>query len=416
MSSIVLGLGFSLVAGVNYEEAPINYRSTAPSNAVSKLQQAIDDGAVQLQFEGDQGYLRALLEKLDVPISSQVMPFGKLSRQNPKISPHTPRAIYFNDDIHVGYVRDGLIEIAVTDPALGMVFYTLEQSPVDKPQFRNDSISCLTCHGTAKTKNVPGLHVRSVIPDIHGEPVLAAGSFRTDHSSPIEKRWGGWYVSGRHGNTSHLGNLTLPDQKKPKTIVNSKGLNVSSLDPFFDTGKYLSPHSDIAALMVLEHQADGINSITTANFETRLALYRFEQQVAVDGADRVTLQKELDARIAKAGESLVKYFLFCGEAEIPEAIESVSGFAAEFSNRGPADKAGRSLRTLQLHGRLFKYPCSYLIYSDAFHALPPPMKSWVLRRLREILTSDVVPTGYEHLNTVDRRAMVDILSDTMPGF
>ena len=302
-----------VIAGVNYEEAPIHYRKTKPNNAISKLQSQMESGEVKLEYDSKFGYLPSLLEHLKVTPSSQVMPFAKISRQNPKIGPQTPRAIYFNDEIHIGYVQDGLIEIAVTDPLLGMVFYTLEQNEVDRPVFRNDSASCLTCHGTSKTKNVPGLQVRSVVPDAKGEPVLAAGSFRSDHSSPIEKRWGGWYVTGKHGTQKHLGNLVLPDQSKPKSLDNPDGQNLTSLDRFFDTSKYLQNTSDIVALMVLEHQADTLNIITTANFETRYAQYLLELESQKPNADKAKLESDKQNRLKKAGDKLLTYLLFQNE-------------------------------------------------------------------------------------------------------
>lgn len=406
----------NLLAGVNYEEAPINYRKTKPNNVISNLQSQIDRGEIALKFDPQFGYLPALLAQLKVPISSQVMPFGKISRQDPKISPATPRAIYFNDDVHIGYVQNGLIEIAVTDPALGMVFYTLEQTDAEYPQFLNDSASCLTCHGTSKTKNVPGLQVRSVIPDVKGEPVLAAGSFRTDHSSPIEKRWGGWYVTGHHGQQKHLGNFTLPDQMKPKSLDNTAGLNQRTLDAFFDTSKYLTRTSDIVALMVLEHQADMINYITTANFEARYAQYWEELQSQKENADVDKLKHEKQQRIAKAGDKLLSYLLFQNETKLSEPLQGISTFTEDFPAAGKTDSQGRSLRDFDLQTRLFKYPCSYLIYSSAFQNLPAEMQQYVLTKLARILCGAESRQSYGNLDESNRVAIAEILNETHPQF
>lgn len=403
-------------AGVNYEEAPINYRTTPPSNAITRLQQKIDDGTVTLQSDDAQGYLKSLLAELDIPASSQVMPYAKISRQNPRISPTTPRAIYFNNDIHMGFVQGGLIEIAVTDPNLGMAFYTLEQTATDKPTFRNDSSSCLTCHGTARTRNVPGLQVRSVVPDVKGEPVVAAGSFRTDHTSPFDKRWGGWYVTGKHGSQQHLGNFVMLDPKKPKLIDNAAGQNVSDLSTLFDTTKYLTPYSDIVALLVLEHQADALNFVTTANFEARHAMYVETEKLKEPNADAASIQKATQNRIDKSAETLVRYLLFSGEAPLNGPISGASPFAQEFVERGPKDKQGRSLREFDLDKRIFKYPCSYVIYSDAFQALPDIMKQRVYQRLQQVLTSQEPPKEYAHLSNDARQSIVEILNDTKPDF
>jgi hypothetical protein len=228
---------------VNYEEAPISYSLAVPDNAISGLQERINSGEHALRYEAEQGYLKSLLEALQIYPSSQVMPFGRTSLQDDKISPTTPRAIYFNDDVHVGFVRNGLLEIAVHDARLGMVFYTLNQTEEERPVFRRQTNSCLTCHGAARTRNVPGLLVRSVYPDPGGHPVVAAGSFLTNHRSPLNQRWGGWYVTGTHGEQSHIGNFTLTTAKKPKTIDNSAGHNVTDLSGRFDVTAYLTHHT-----------------------------------------------------------------------------------------------------------------------------------------------------------------------------
>jgi hypothetical protein len=413
----LLSLGLvTIQAGVNYEEAPIHYRKTKPNNAISKLQAQIENGETKLSFDPRFGYLPALLQHLDIAPSSQVMPFAKVSRQNPKIGPQTPRAIYFNDEVHIGYVQEGLIEIAVTDPLLGMVFYTLDQNETERPVFRNESASCLTCHGTSKTKNVPGLQVRSMIPDVTGEPVLAAGSFRSDHSSPIEKRWGGWYVTGKHGAQKHLGNFTLPDQTKPKNLDNHQGQNITALDQFFDTSKYLRNTSDIVALMVLEHQADTINYITTANFETRYAQHLFELESQKNNADVAKLQAEKQNRVKKAGDKLLSYLLFQNETKLTAPLEGVSSFTVDFAATGKKDSTGRSLKDFDLQTRIFKYPCSYLIYSSAFASLPDEIRHYVLQQLAVILGGKVPDNAYAHLSAEDRAAIAGILCETHAEF
>lgn len=412
-----LGLSTLCRAGVNYEEEPINYSATEPSNAISRLQTRIDDATVSLKFDGTQGYLKSLLETLEISASSQVLAFAKTSLQAGHISPATPRALYFNDEIHLGYVQDGLIEIAVADPQLGMAFYTLEQTATDKPRFSHNANNCLTCHGAARTRNVPGLQIRSVYPNLKGQPVVAAGSLRTDHTSPFDKRWGGWYVTGRHGAQQHLGNFMLLDDKKPKSIDNTAGQNVTDLSSRFDTTKYLTPHSDIVALLVLEHQTDAYNFLTLANFEARHALYVQAQQLTEPNAVAEEIRKRTQDRIEKAGDALVRYLLFSGEAKLTGRVEGTSDFAKEFVARGPLDRQGRSLREFDLSTRIFKHPCSYLIYSPAFDALPDEMKEPVYRRLRAVLTSNEQSAPeFSHLSSQDRQNIYNILLDTKHDF
>ena len=410
-----LSSSFAFAQRVNYEEAPISYSISLPDNTISKLQTQIDDGAKSLKFDGSQGYLNSLLEAIEISPSSQVLSFSRTSLQDDKISPRTPRAVYFNDEVHVGFVQNGLIEIAACDSKLGMVFYTLKQSEEELPVFKRQTNSCLTCHGAARTKNVPGLLVRSVYPDPGGHPVVAAGSFLSTHRSPLKQRWGGWYVTGTHGDQQHLGNFRLTTAKKPKTVDNSDGHNVTELNDHFDTTQYLTPHSDIVALMVLEHQTDTYNVLTQASFEVRHALSLQEQASKDDAAAFEAAEKSLIQRVRKSAELLVKSLLFSEEATLTAPIAGTSEFTREFAARGIKDSKGRSLRDFDLQTRMFRYPCSYLIETSAFDSLPGALKLAVADRMKEILTASTPVKGFEHLSDEDRAAVLSILMEIKPG-
>lgn len=392
-------------AGVNYEEAPISYSSTPPENRISRLQQRLATGDVVLKYEEPTGYLRSLLDALAIPVSSQVLNFGKTSLQKDHIGPQTPRAIYFNEEVHLGYVQHGLVEIAVTDPKLGMAFYTLQQQADTPPQFQQRTNNCLTCHSSGRTRNVPGLLVRSVLPDSEGQPIIAAGSFTSTHASPLAQRWGGWYVTGTHGAQTHLGNLMLAEKKKPKTVENVAGQNVRSLADRFDTAAYLTPHSDIVALMVLEHQADTLNVLTVAGFEVRQALH--QHAAAPEPRQR-------DEQIARAADSVVTAFLFAKEANLGDPVQGTSDFTIEFARAGRRDSQGRSLRDFDLATRLFRYPCSYLIDSPAFQELPVELRTAVYQRLKIVLQVESPPEDFSHLNKSTRIAIAEILQATLP--
>lgn len=398
-------------AGVNYESAPIDYSNTTPDNALTRLQTHLDARQVILSHEEPGGYLRALLQACAIPVSSQVLVFSKTSLQADKVSPRTPRAIYFNDEIHIGFVQNGILELAVADPSLGMTFYTLDQSAEKEPHFERQANRCLTCHGAARTRGIPGLQVRSVFPNPVGQPVIAAGSFLTNHASPLAQRWGGWYVTGQHGRQTHLGNYTLPDSNKPRHVENSTGQNLRDLSSRVDTSKYLSPHSDLIALMVLEHQADGYNLMTKAAFETRIALHQLQ---AASPTERAKAIDQSRAVIAKAADSLARYLLFVDAIGLTDPIAGTSSFARDFVARGPHDAQGRSLRDFDTRTRLFRYPCSYLVYTPIFGDLPRDLKIEVYLRLRSQLLSkstDLANKGYSDL---DRRAAWDILEATRP--
>jgi hypothetical protein len=401
--------------GQEFEQEPIRYSHSQPDNRVSRLFERVASGEKRLTHEDGAGYLRSLLAELEVPVSSQMLVFSKTSLQRHRISPRTPRALYFNDDVYIGFCQDGdVLEISAVDPQLGAVFYTLDQDAVERPAIRRQSDNCLICHGSSQTKEIPGHVVRSVFTDAGGLPVLSAGTYRIDHTSPLEKRWGGWYVTGTHGDQKHLGNLIVSGRSDPDTVDNAAGLNQTSLASRFDTSNYLSGHSDIVALMVLEHQADAHNYLTRASFLTRQATH---YQDALNRELKEPADHQWDStksRIKNAGEPLVEYLLFSNEAQLTAPLRGASGFAEEFSQRGPRDRQGRSLRDFDLTTRLFKYPCSYLVYSPSFAALPPEVRDYILRRLWEVLSGQDHSQKFTHLTSADRAAVLAILLETMP--
>jgi len=401
----------------DFEQPPIRYSQLQPDNRVSRLLEKISAGEKKLEYEDHYGYLRSLLTALDVPVSSQMLVFSKTSLQRHRIAPKTPRALYFTDDAYVGFCQEGdVIEITAVDPQLGAVFYTLEQDDAIAPRSRRQTDNCLICHGSSQTKEIPGHVVRSVFSDAAGLPVLSAGTYRVDHTTPLEKRWGGWYVTGTHGDQKHLGNLLVRGRIDADEVDNSAGLNQTCLKGFFDTSKYLAPHSDIVALMVLEHQTDAHNCLMRANFLTRQAMH-YQQSLnreLKEPADR--MWDSTKSRIKSAGEPLVEYLLFSGEAKLTAPIRGTSGFAEDFTRLAPRDRQGRSLRDFDLTTRLFKYPCSYLVYSPSFAALPCEVKDYVLDRMNEVLTGRDQSDKFKHLSAADRCAIFEILADTLPDW
>lgn len=410
-----LGGAARLEAVDDFEAPPINYSQATPDNVISRLQQKLDAGEATLAYEPHFGHLRSLLKALDVPTSSQTLVFSKTSLQRQKISPQTPRSLFFNDEIYIGFCQAGdVLEISAVDPQLGTVFYTIDEHEA-APKFIRQTDNCLICHASSHAKNVPGHMVRSVYSDPQGYPLLASGTYRTDHSSPLKERWGGWYVTGTHGSQMHLGNAIFRN-KVPDDFDNRDGLNLRSLEGRFDRSGYVTPHSDIAALMLLEHQAEGHNLLTRANFQTRLAL-AYEADLNRELGEAAEHRWEsTTSRIKSVCEPLVEYLLMKDEAPLEGAIRGTSGFADEFTARGPFDSRGRSLRELDLRRRLFRYPCSYLIYSASFDALPAEAKRYVFRRMHEVLAGRDKSGEFKHLSDADRRAIREILTETKPEF
>jgi len=400
------------VSADDNERPPIEYSRSTPDNCVSKLQSRIQDGKLKLEYSDQLGYLPALLKALDVPVESQLLVFSKTSLQRHCISPRTPRAIYFNDDVYIGYCASGeMLEVSAVDPQLGAVFYTLDQTKADAPHFLRQTENCLVCHSSSRTEGVPGHLVRSLFVDAGGQPILSAGSYSVDHSTPLAQRWGGWYVTGTHGSQTHMGNLIVRGQEVRLPVDNAQGQNVTKLADRLAVENYLAPHSDLIALMVLEHQTLVQNHLTKANFAARQALqYEMEMNRTL-GEPEGRRMESTTRRIQSAGNDLVEVLLLVDEAKLTAPISGTSDYASKFSRLGPRDDQGRSLRDLELQRRLFKYPCSYLIYSPAFDGLPREMRDYVWQRLWDVL-SNPNEAKFQHLSTEDRRAIVEILRDT----
>lgn len=399
------------------ENDAILYAKGAVDNPVSRLQERLDKGEVKLKHEDDFGYLPSVLKELGISVRSQVLVFSKTSFQAPRIAPRTPRALYFNDHTAVGFVRTGdVLELAALDARQGIIFYTLEQNPVGHPRLeRRDS--CLQCHQTGATFGIPGLMVRSITPDRNGMPVLSAGSFITDHRSAVKDRWGGWYVSGTSGQQGHMGNAVARDftNNDVRAPISDGASNVISLRPYFDTSAYLTPHSDIVALMTLEHQTQMDNLMIRVGWEARVAMAENNAINKSLGEPEQQVRPSTQHRIDSAVEELLEYMLFSEEAKLTAPIEGTSGFREEFSKRGPRDAKGRSLREFDLKTRMFRYPCSFLIYSDAFDGMPPIVKSRLYRRLFQVLSEQDNGPKFAHLNQDDRRAILGILRETKAG-
>lgn len=377
----------------------IAYASAPASNAVTRLSQAFESGARRLDFAPAHGYLRSLLQALDISETSQLALFSKTSLQAPVIAPANPRAIYFNDATIVAWPATGFIEIATQDPRQGAMFYVLEQRADQRPQFAR-SAKCLNCHISYATLNVPGLLVRSVASGPGGQLLPHVWNGTTSHRTPLAERWAGWYVTGRSGGSAHLGNVTTPADTPGDRAPTPQPSNWPSFAERVPAFRYLSGHSDIAALLVFDHQMHLMNLLTRLGWEVRVAL-----------ADQPATAEAVAAR---AAVDVVDYLLFVDEAPLAGPVGGDSGFAAQFAARGPRDRAGRSLRQLDLTTRLLRFPCSYLIYSEAFEALPDLAKQAVYARLWRVLSGAETSARYAARTRADRLAVVEILRDTKP--
>ena len=379
---------------IRYSTAPLN-------NLVEDANTKIRSGAVPFTFQGRSGFLRSALEALDIPADSQMLVFSADSLQGNLINERSPRAIYFNDRVALGWVRDGeFIEVAAHDESAGVVFYTLEQrsGPTYRaPQFMRGG-RCTGCHVSGDTLGVPGLVMFST-----SQPGVGFGvPRRVDHGEPLTRRFGGWFVTGSAGSSPHMGNdVAALKGRADRTLRSAEGL--------FDPDGYPAMSSDVVAHLVFAHQMGMTNLLTRASYEARAADPRLHAPF------RSTPEQDASVASMMAGvaSEVVDYLLFIDESRLTSRILGSSGFAERFSAGGPRDRRGRSLYELDLNRRLMKYPCSYLIYSPAFDALPRAVKEPIYRRMWEVLSGQENEERYRAaLSPADRRAIVEILRDT----
>jgi hypothetical protein len=396
------------------DHAAIEYSKGPVADRVAAVNRKLQDGTLQLKFDGPSGYLRSALDALSIPVESQVAVFAQNSSQGPLIGMKNPRALYFADAAAIGFVRGGkYLEVATQDPRQGVIFYTLDQTPTDAPQFKRDD-QCLACHLSWNTRGVPGFFIVSMLTLPDDKNAYASG-FVSNHTTSFDMRWGGWYVTGNLGSIRHMGNVAVSTTTTP---ADAAARRVDSLDGRFDLTGYLTPYSDVAALLVLEHQTHIANLITRLGWEARLEAYDARTGAAPIPSASVAA-KGKTSRVENAAADLVDYALFVYETPLPDKIRGSSGFAEKFSALGPADGKGRSLRQLDLDRRLMRYPCSYMIYSDAFDALPATAKDQVYRRMWQVLSGQDKDARYAVLSPADRQAIVEILRSTkkdLPGY
>ena len=399
-----------------FELPPISYSDSQPVNAIQELQADLVTGKRELVYDQRLGYLGSLLKSLGISPDSQLLVYSKTSLQLHRISPVTPRAIYFNDQVYVAFLPGSdRLEISVADPGLGGVFYTLEQTagmdPRQPPRVVRDPGNCLACHANRRTEGVPGHLLRSVYTSPSGQPHYGMGTHLTTQDSPFQKRWGGWYVTGTHGSIRHLGNSLFEKQGSATDL--DAGANQAKLHQRVQSHRYLRDTSDLVALMVLTHQAEMHNLITLVHFQTRQAIHQGQAMNRILDRPREFISETTSKRIDRVVDRLVRYLLFADEVPLESPVSGTSGYRKHFQAQGPRDKKGRSLRQLDLRKRTFSYPCSYLIYSDAFQNLPPLAKKKIYRRLWEVLRTPAKQDDFQQLSAEDRLAILEILRDTI---
>jgi hypothetical protein len=386
----------------DFSAPPHDYWKRPVTDRFSLLKDDLASGKIPLDHSSEKAFVVSLLNTLGVPASSQMLVFSATSLQLSLISTRNPRALYFSDDIYVGWVPGGKIEIVSLDPALGGIYYIFDIPRQQGGALNVDrSNRCMNCHGAADSGWVPGLVLSSVIPGPNGGSLISWRQETLGHGVPLSERMGGWLVTGTGNWKDHHGNVTgLLYAGKLTTTPLAMGST-------FDVGRYPVATSDLAAHLLHEHQAGFITTALEVGYRARAALH--------EGGGSVPAARVPE--LAAAADKLAAYLLFADEAALPfGGVAGDAQFRQDFAAPRRADPAGRSLRDLDLKMHLLKFRCSYMIHSPVFTGLEPGIKAQVLRRLELALRPDKLDRISRKITGAEKTAIRAILDATLPGW
>ncbi len=381
----------------NFDEPPHNYHTAPLKDRFTKLKAEIESGRIPLDHGSEKAFVISLLKALDVPATSQMLVFSTTSLQLRFITPRNPRAIFFNDGLYVGYIPGAKIEILSMDPELGAIFYMFDIPTGSRPITIERSERCVNCHTKEDTGFVPGIVIKSVVPGPTGGSLKTFRAAQTGHAIPFSERFGGWYVTGDRGVATEWANVI--------GRYSGEDITKSPVQPgqLFDFAKYPVATSDILPQLVHEHQAGAANRILQASYRARTAFH----------LDKDKLTAAHYAELDEQARTLVRYLLFADEVPLPAGgIAGDAAFKADFLAKRRAVQGG-SLRDFDLRTRLFKYRCSYMIYSPEFLGLPARMKQHIYLRLGEALSTGKPVKDYAYMPIAEKQAIHAILKGTV---
>ena len=391
-----------------FEDEPIRYSLATPLDPVARLAQQVASGERQVQARSTREFLIWLLDALDISKHSQVLVFSKTSLQIGLISPKTPRAIYYNRDVYVGYVPGGVIEIAAMDPQLGAVFYEADfRNSARDEIFTRETKACLSCHSGSRTEGVAGVFVRSVHAGADGHVLGNRAEFLSNDSLAMEHRWGGYYITGSGPDVLHIGNQLFSETNEPVPM----DLWYENLNSVIDTHHYLTPKADILALMLLEHQTRVHNVMARASLQLRRKEF---VDLAFEGVPGFSANDGEEA-LERWVRDIVAVLTFADEAKIGgDGMQGDEEVEMALRKMAPVASSGRSLLDVRLHPRVMKQRCSYMIYSGMFRGLPDSLRLGVLQRLRAVMAGK--DPEFDHLGTKERKRIDLILRETVADY
>ncbi len=407
LSLILFAAGVHAQTWNDFETPPHSYWTAPAADPATELHRKMERREVALAADADpKTFLRAYLEALHVPVSSQILVFSKSSLQRTFVHGRNPRALYFNEDTYVGWMPGGLIEVTGIDPVLGGVFYIFnvpdkqENVPVFERRAR-----CLGCHAGGPTSFLPGLMVQSLYTAEDGRTLGEAGAHNGGHHTPFATRWGGWYVTGAPAEMKHLANAF--------TARGRQSVRTGSLDQLMPAGTHLAPGSDVLAMMLHDHQCKAVNVLMEANYRLRTVLHQAGGEKPV--AERSIPSDEMEMARTQA-EKVARFLLFADEVALPAPVTGDAAFKKDFAANRRPDKSGRSLKDFHLKTHLMQHRCSYMIYSAAFRGLPAAFQDLVFAELRRALTVSGDEGLAAHMPVPERQAVHAILTETLPGY
>lgn len=379
----------------DYKAPPHNYWDREPQDVFTKLMKRMQSGEVKLDTSDEKSFASSVLAALDVPVSSQLLVYSATSMQSERINARNPRALYFNEDVYVGVVPGGLVEVLSIDPELGGVFHVFDYPKPGVPPRVDRPTKCFNCHATNATQRLPGLIAESVAPLPNGGSYESYRGKEQGHQIPLADRFGGWHVtSSKPFGPSHEGAYA-------QTTPN--GVRIVRIKPgeMSDLRKHLVPTSDILAHLVHEHQLGFDNRVVQASYLGR----EMEAKGKLDASD--------EERLNDKAREIVRYMLFADEAKLPAGgISGDPQFIKDFQRNKKPAAGGVSLKDFDLRTRMFKHRCSYMIYTPQWEKMPAIIKSRIYAGMKAALAGK--DRSFAYLGDEERRNIVAILRATLP--
>ena len=400
LTLLIAASGRAEVTYQDWEQAPHSYFQKTPHDRFTKFKARLESGTAGLDRSSERACLLSLLGLLEIPVSSQMLVFSTTSLQLSRIGPSTPRALYFSDDISLGFVPGGRIEIVALDSELGGVFYIFDLPRGSGLLTVERSTRCMNCHAGEDTGYVPGLSIRSVLPGEEGGSLNSFRSGLSGHGIPLADRFGGWYITDAIGFTNHWGNRIGAQREGRQIWIPALATERVNFQKYATSGSALLPQ------LVHEHQVGLVNRVVEAHYRARTHFFTDKTGITLEH------QKELEEQ----AKGLVRYLLFTDEVPLPQGVSFRDDtFKTDFAKSRRVVE-GFSLRDFDLETRLFRFRCSYMIYSPVFSGLPPVMKSLVLAKLSAALKEGGTDPESAHLPPSEKRVIRKILRMTLDGW